>query len=167
MINDRNRLWKIFTDMLTSASLNPEDYKKYFDEEYERIKTEESTVQEETIRALAKLAIQFKPKRPLPPGVAAMREALRIDEERDKAKQKIDPDDRASIEQYVEKLKELKRQEEKVWHDMELKRSEMRAKGLEETGRKIISITCLKCSKPLKYVIEFDRGLCLECYNSL
>lgn len=131
-MNDRNRLWKIFSDMLTSACLNPEDYNKYFEEEYERIKTEEPTVQEKTIRALAKLAIQFKPKRPLPPGVAAMREALRIDEERDKAKQKVNLGDHASIEQYVEKLKELKRQEEKVWHDMELKRSEMRAKGLEE-----------------------------------
>ena len=153
--------------MLVSASLNPEDYRKYFDEEYERIRAEEPSVQEETIRALAKLAIQFKPKRPLPPGVAAMREALKIDEERDKAKQKVDPSDHASIEQYVERLKELKRQEEKVWHNMELKRSEIKAKGLEETGRKIISITCLKCSKPLKYVIEFERGLCLECYNSL
>jgi len=166
-MNDINRLWKIFSDLLVSASLNPEDYRKYFDEEYERIKTEEPSVQEETIRALAKLAIQFKPKRPLPPGVTAMREALKIAEERDKAKQKVDLSNHASIEQYIEKLKELKRQEEKVWHDMELKRSEIKAKGLEETGRKIISTTCLKCSKPLKYVIEFERGLCLECYNAL
>jgi len=166
-MDDRNRLWRIFSDMLVSASLNPEDYRKYFDEEYDRIKTEETAVQEETIRALAKLAIKFKPKHPPPPGVTAMREALKIDEERDKAKQKVDPSDHKSIEQYIERLKELKRQEEKVWHDMELKRSEIKAKGLEETGRKIISTTCLKCSKPLKYVIEFERGLCLECYNSL
>jgi len=167
LINDRNKLWKIFGELLISAGLDPEDYRKYFDEEYEMIKTKESVAQEKTIRALAKLAIQFKPKHPSPPSISALRKALHIREELDEAKQKVDPSDPASIEQYMERLKELKRQEEKVWHDLELKRSEIKAKGLEEGGRKIISITCLRCAKPLKYVIEFERGLCLECYDSL
>lgn len=167
MISDKEKLWKLFSDILISAGVNPEDYRKYFEEEYETVKTEEPISQEKTIRVLAKFAVQFKSKHPLPPGIPAMREALQISEERDKAKQKVDLSDHASKEQYIQQLKELKRREEKVWYDLELKRSEIKAKGLREKGRNVISITCLKCGKPLKYVIEFERALCMDCYNHL
>jgi hypothetical protein len=167
MINNEEKLWKLFSNILVSTGLNPETYREDFEEEYQKIKNESPGVQEKIVRALAKFAVAYRSKHPLPPSIPAMRKVLQIREEMDKAKERVNPSDGSSIELYIQKLRELKRQEEKVWHDLELRRSEIKAKGLRETGRKIISIACLKCRKPLKYVIEFERGLCLECYNRL
>jgi hypothetical protein len=58
-------------------------------------------------------------------------------------------------------VKELKRQEEKIWSDLELLRSETKARGLREKGIDIISSTCLKCSKPLKYAIELESDFAM------
>lgn len=167
MISHKEKLWKLFSDILVSAGLNPETYREDFDEEHQRIKTESPEVQEKIVRALAKFAVAYGLKHPLPSAIPAMRKVLQIREEMDKAKERVDPSDGSSIKLYIQQLTELKRQEEKVWHDLELRRSEIKAKGLRETGRNVISTTCLKCGKPLKYVKEFETGLCLECYNRL
>lgn len=167
MITNKEKLWNLFSHLLVTAGLNPELYRKYFDEEYETIKTEDPTSQEQIIRVLAKFTIQYEPKHPLPPGVSAMREALKIDEEQDKAKQDIDLSDPASVERYIQTLKELKRKGEKIWNDLELKRAEIKAESLRKSGRNVISVTCLKCGKPLKYIREFEWGLCMDCYSRL
>lgn len=67
-------------------------------------------------------------------------------------------------------LKKLKDQKDRLGLMLEQKEREAareRADEIRERGGIVVSETCLKCKKPLYYVIEFERGVCQKCYDEL
>lgn len=166
-MDKKEKLWKVFSEVLSSVGLDPENYRENFEQEYETLKNENQDFQEKAIRILAKEAIDRRPRHPRPPTLDALRRAVEIDEELDKAKGQVNPADPESVELYIRQVKEAKRETERVFWEAELKKAEIMAQGFRDKGRKVISSTCLKCGLPLKHAIEFERGICSDCYNRL